>query len=74
MKPNHLRVWLPAIICVLCPPGVTYGQAVPHPDSTATVQRGGPNEAGSVTGVVKDPSGAVVRGAKVEIENQTSGL
>ncbi len=74
MKPNYLLLWLPAVVCILCPAEEFFAQAVPRPDSAVEIQQQAPNQAGSVTGEVKDPSGAVVRAANVEVENKTSGF
>jgi iron complex outermembrane receptor protein len=67
MKAKFQLAFLPAVC--LCGPAMIF-----HAQSNPAAIRESPSATGSVSGVLKDPSGAVVPGAKVEIKNLAAQL
>jgi iron complex outermembrane receptor protein len=66
MKAKLLLALLPAV-CLCGPAQLTYAQ--PNPNGAVT-----PVATGRIAGVVKDPTGAVVPGANVEVRNLAMGV
>jgi iron complex outermembrane receptor protein len=66
MKVTLLLAFLPAI-CLCGPANLIHAQQSPLPAAT-------PIETGSIAGVLKDPSGAVVPGAKIELRSLVRGF
>jgi iron complex outermembrane receptor protein len=66
MKAKLLLALLPAV-CLCWPAQVTYAQSGSNETITSVVT-------GRVAGVLRDPSGALVSGAKIEITNIASGV
>jgi iron complex outermembrane receptor protein len=74
MKPSFLLALMP-FVCLYLPATPIHAQNRRGPAASAQSQPG-PNRAhatGRIVGVLKDPSGAVVSGARVEITNPVSG-
>ena len=65
MKAKFLLAFLPAVC--LCGPAMMM-----HAQSVSAAVADSPNATGSVAGVLKDPSGAVIAGAKIEISNSAA--
>ena len=65
MKAKLLLAFLPAVC--LCGPATMM-----HAQSASVAVAESPNATGSIAGVLKDPSGAVIAGAKIEISNSTA--
>jgi len=65
VKAKLLLAFLPAVC--LCGPAMMM-----HAQSASAAVADSPNAIGSVAGVLKDPSGAVIAGAKIEISNSAA--
>src|SRR5215471_4812050 len=73
MKPN-LRLACVLAVCVLLFAGPVAGQRTNAPAAREPDQGVTPSETSRITGTIKDPTGAVVPGARVELTNPSSGF
>ena len=69
------KLWL-ALLPALCLCGQTHSICARQSPDTGSVRSAGeePAAAGSIAGVLRDPSGAVVPGGRIEIRNLVSGF
>jgi iron complex outermembrane receptor protein len=75
MKCKLLLALLPAV-CLCVQTRLTYAQqsSAPGAAGSVSVTESRPATTGRIAGVLKDPSGAVVPGAKIDVRNSSSGL